>query len=382
MLNFNRHAERRVASAPGMMNQFRRRLIALFLALAVTIYASMWAADPRHWDWFTAHLGQAEHTPASTQTGPTPSGNPTESGNTTEKPVHDTQLVMTAPAATSHISSHLESNETPDGPANLVGIPDLDAKPHSVPKSDTSVKVDELGNMTENWEQVDDNSTGLLRTELTIYYQLLIKAEHSQHEKWSATAHYPSFTELIQTPSLYRGTALVLHGNALLIQEINEPSNSSHIEKTYEIWLQTRDSGNDLYRIRAIAGHQKMRLGSQRTPMSVYGYFLKRQSYAGTHGFRTSPMIVTAKVEIQKPIPRPFEQYRSYIMFGSVSLIAALALISVYLSWSDRQFEKKVIQPMLEMTPEEQANLIEMQEHAMTDAEITERDKLDFPHMK
>jgi hypothetical protein len=313
MLNFDKHQHIQAASTAKATSKYRLQLIMLFAALGITFYSAQWAANPQHWEWLVKL--EQNRQPASKSNVLTNIANDSNSENNRAK------------LLTLNVNNLLKDAE--------------------------SIEVTK-----KKYLDIDDNSTGLLRRELPAYYQMLNSARVLTDSDWEPPqVTSGSFTQLLQSPSAFRGQKFKLHGDALLITKIKETANEFGFDETFEIWLQTRDSGKDLYRIRSSSLPAGLKMGSQRSHMEIYGLFFKRQNYASKQGNRTSPMFVTARVELPKSVTAPIQKFKlEFFLAGTCFLLLMTGLVTWHYM-ADRRFEREVIHKMKELSPEEKQAL-------------------------
>lgn len=155
---------------------------------------------------------------------------------------------------------------------------------------------------------VDDQQLGIKASESEAYYRVLAHVSRlDQSFAERSSRKNVLHVNLIRDPNIYRGQLITVQGTARRIVPIPVNENEYRVKKTYEIWLTTPDSGNDLWRVVSTQVDPRLPQGEQvHVPVRFTGYFFKQYSYASQSGLHIAPLLLAADVvpyTVRKPAP-------------------------------------------------------------------------------
>ena len=247
--------------APYLNAADQRRMLALVGALAVTLFAAKWAADPNNWHWI------APPVPAA----------PADVGG----------------EDAADFSVNLGTGSPPVGVVRAVaGAGDVRPSGDGLP----------TGLMTA----AEDRKVGLSRAERGAAAAILGSLEE---EPLTADAAEPvAFPALMRDPSHYRGRPVKVAGLARGVRDLRgfpaDPGDADGERVgTVEVWLFLPDGGDNP--VRAVANRAADLPRGDRlspgVPVELDGYFFKLEGYAAESGLRVAPLILTDEVRRATP---------------------------------------------------------------------------------
>jgi hypothetical protein len=192
---------------------------------------------------------------------------------------------------------------------------------------------------------IQDNTVGIRRAEVDAYHQMLatisrlpedLRREHVDEEV--------AFTVIMLQPDEYRGRLVGITGDLHRLNEIPVMENDVGIDRLYEGWMYTEDSGNNPWRFVCAALPQGVRSGTLSLPQRIHveGYFFKRTGYASEGGQHVAPTLLARSFEVLPPpisaAPQMQSQMRNW-MLGLIGLV--IVGLGVMIAWfvaADRRY--------------------------------------------
>lgn len=188
---------------------------------------------------------------------------------------------------------------------------------------------------------VKDNTLGIRRDESDAFYEVLDRARQTPLERLQRAAPPGvQYLNIMTDPTLYRGHPVTLVGEMWRLYEFPANENLSGINKLYEAWIFTSDSGTHPTRVVCSVLDPPLQPGdAQRTPVKVTGYFFKREGYNTPGGLHVAPTILAGRLQpYRSPQAPPQADGIVSVMLTiivGVGLILATTLLSFAIS--DRQ---------------------------------------------
>ena len=277
----------------------RSRVTALVVALLLVILGIQLAADPGTWSWMF---------PAA----------PDEAGEMALEPeVASYPLAIAEPAPP---SGEIQSETTSSNGPLLEGI---------------------------DFSSIEDNTLGLRATELDVYHTLLERLRHISPQALGELAERtPNFGAVMLEPDHYRGHVFEIQGLARRILQLPAEEDAPPL---YELWVFTRDSGINPWRVVAIDIPDALPRGlhPEGIPVRLTGLFFKLQAYeTQQHEPHIAPLLLAKTVGYRPPVaPRSAASVNLVPWIISAIVVGAIGL--VILLWrvrrSDARFEQQLL---------------------------------------
>ena len=320
------------------------RMLRLVGLLALVLIAMNGAANPETWRWMFPEEG----------TGP--DGKPLPS---LEEVDFEVQLEDPDALPPDVFRSEADENET---------------QPAAVPpKTDVEncrdVRID-----PELLSGVRDNTLGVRRSEADAFYIVLAQARDVPANCLREVARDDvAFTVLMTDSDHFRGVPVSVTGEIKRLNPVQASKNPFGIEKFYESWLFTSDSGDNPYRIVTSSVPEGLPHGdiTEEVRVSVIGYFFKREGYASKDGLHTAPLLIGKTFERLPPRPAgpPALQRAAggnlpvarYLVIVATVVIVLLGLTLWQFSRSDRRFKREHFDRLAETPTEDLSRLNELQ---------------------
>lgn len=293
---------------PYLNRRDQYRLLGMVGALCLVAFGTMWASRPSSWHWLVPPDRPAPHTLNEI----------------------DFRVQSSPPGS------------LPPGAFRVVGDnEDVGAHPHS---TDGHGGVDSSSIRKDVLLPIEDNTLGLRRSELDAYQVALERADRLTRElEESGGRRDVAFTVLMLEPDNHRGQLIQIAGDLRRLTELAVPEGVS-IDRLYEGWLFTRDSGTNPYRIVCTQRPHEIPLGdltAQPVPVEVTGYFFKRYGYTSKGGQHVAPMLVARTIAVRKtPVGIPAEdgdlQVAVLLLIGLV--VTGIVLLVGWCIVSDQRY--------------------------------------------
>lgn len=192
-------------------------------------------------------------------------------------------------------------------------------------------------------DDVADDTLGIRRTEAAAYYTLLARARDMPPEGLEAAALGDvSYPLLMMEAERFRGRPLSIEGELKRLLPFEPGENNAGIERLYDAWIISADSGNSLYRVVCTEVAEGLPQGDEfrrSIPVRVTGFFFKKEGYAARNGLHTAPVLLAKRID-RIPVPAEFSSAAGlgpYLIGIVVVVAAATAAILWYYSASDRR---------------------------------------------
>lgn len=181
-------------------------------------------------------------------------------------------------------------------------------------------------------EIVKDNTIGIRREESEVFFWLL---DHARRIPSSAlersSDHEAQYINVMTEPDRFRGELITIEGDLWRLYEFDASKNDYGVEKMYEGWVFTGDSGNHPYRIVCTSIPNDFELGENlRKPVRVTGYFFKREGYRSNGGVHVAPTLIAKKISIN-PMPNGIPQTAGILpyMIGAIMAVGMALLVTI-----------------------------------------------------
>lgn len=314
--------DRRPNPSRGTIRPTRSRVTSLLVALVMVLMAIQIAADPATWSWLF----------------PKPEGESPTRADDPDDVSFDVALDSAPP---------LRPDEFVSEPEPIRG--GGEAGNESIPSSHEELIAD------IDWSLIEDNTLGLRSAEERISQELLSRLRRtpaSQLARFATPA--PTFGAVMLEPAHYRGHYFEIQGQARRVLKM--PARAVSGEEpappaTYELWVFTRDSGLNPWRVLTAEVPDALPLGfhEEGIPVRIRGLFLKRQGYETlNHALHVAPVLLAKTVDFRPgqaaKAPASPERSTSWILIAILVGGAGLALLAWRIRKTDAQFEKNMLE--------------------------------------
>ena len=277
----------------------QRRMLALVLALGLTVIAVGWAADPGHWHWIAPPPDPAAR--AAADAGPAPPPD---------------LAVRLDPAA---------------------GLPEPGRVRLAVAGADGDEEggagdADDLAALPAEFvADAEDNTLGLSLAERAAEAVILAKLRVVDPAELAAAAEPVSFGALLADPDHYRGRAVTLTGLALGIRDLGGGDDSKTGGRV-DAWFFPPTAGNRPVRAVANAAPGLPRGERLVDPVNVRvtGYFYKLQGYEAEGGLQIAPLVFAPAVRPVAPAVPAAPAELPWAVLGLALLLAAGASVLLW----------------------------------------------------
>ena len=240
----------RRAAPPFLNRRDQRRMLGLCGALAVTLFAAAWAADPANWRWIA----------------PAGGGDAADLGDVR----FDADLGGNRPAGAFRAVAAGDGGDTNGGGEDLARLPDV---------------------LTAAAEQ---RTVGLSSAERFAADVILARLRDLDPAALRAAAAPASFPVLMNEPGFFRGRAVTLTGTARGVRDLPGRGAAGAEVGTAAVWFFPPDAGNNP--VRALVNRaDSLPRGERLTdgvPVTITGYFFKLEGYEAESGLRVAPLIL------------------------------------------------------------------------------------------
>lgn len=228
-----------------------------------------------------------------------------------------------------------EDSQTPLAPDEFRAVPTNPQPSSGQPEELADPQIDK-----SLLDQVRDNTLGIRHYEADAFYTLLDHVRRvPQAAMEQAVIRDALYVNLMTDPEKYRGELVQVVGELWRCYELPVPTNRHGIQRLYEAWVFTPDSGTHPYRIVATQLGEGIRRGENlRTPVRLIGYFFKREGYETPAGLHVAPTILAKRISRHRLVQSPPRDDLAPLMLGviiAIGLILAVTLIA--LVWSDHK---------------------------------------------
>lgn len=203
---------------------------------------------------------------------------------------------------------------------------------------------------------IEDNTLGIRPIEAESFFFMLDRARQVPKETLLRAAESGTqYLNLMSDPQIYRGKPVTLVGEMWRLYEFQAEDNDYGLERLYEAWLFTSDSGSHPLRVVCSKLGPDLKTGdSQRTPVRITGYFFKREGYNSKGGLHVAPTILGGELERYVSAQAvPASDHIAPIMLGvivGIGLILGVTIISF--AWNDRRNPQQSYGRMSKLTAE------------------------------
>ena len=247
-------------TAPPFLNRRdQRRMLGLAGALAVTLFAASWAANPGNWHWIAPPAADA-----------VPAG---------DEDRFAADLRGGRPAGTFRAVAAPPDGAGDDDGDDLARLPDV---------------------LTAAAEQ---RTVGLSRAERFAADVILARLRDLDAADLRKAADPVAFPVLVDRPAAYRGRAVTLTGTARGVRDLPGRGAAGEEVGTAEVWFFPPDSAN--HPVRALAnaapGLPRGERLAEGVPVRATGYFFKLEGYEAESGPRVAPLILADAVVRLEP---------------------------------------------------------------------------------
>jgi hypothetical protein len=285
--------------------------------LVMVLIAINLAANPRNWHWLTGP-GSGNSEKAKSALPPRPAIVPQPNWQVEDDPLPPGGFRTPLP----------REAEASESPPVTSANPAQDASPDEPP---SAVPLD-----PELLATIRDDTLNIRSSEREAYLALLARARdlpHSQLER--EAARDVSYSQIISDPDLYRGKLVTLEGDLRRLVDVgglgSAPGDDTHgIQKVYEAWFFTADSGDAPYVFRCTSIPAGIPEGEKLSEkIRVTGYFFKRYQYPTVRGLYAAPMLLGKRLRWTPALvaPQTDPAVVPYILGGLTLVGTLLALI-------------------------------------------------------
>lgn len=192
---------------------------------------------------------------------------------------------------------------------------------------------------------IQDGSLGLFRVEEDVYLTALANVRQLPAEAFrEASIGSVRFPVIMSDTRPYLGKVITIQGRLEMLQHWHVPANEIGIDKLYEGWMFTPDSGNNPWRLVLAELPTGVEIGAEQDiAIEVTGYFFKRFGYPAVGSNHLAPMLIVAELKVLPPPSKTQEQEMARDMtMLAVWFIGIVAggtgLLVLYFRMSDRRY--------------------------------------------
>ena len=312
--------DRRSKAPRGPIRLPRSRVTSLLVALVMVIMAIQIAADPATWSWLF----------------PNPDG---------DNPARNEEADVSFDVALDS-APPLRPDEFVSEPEPIRG--GAESADSSIPSSHEELIAG------IDWNAIEDNTLGLRPAEVRISWELLGRLRQTPTNQLAQFAQpAPTFGAVMLEPAHYRGDYFEIQGKARRILEM--PSRAPADDEptpptTYELWVFTRDSGLNPWRVLTAEIPETLPLGfhEEGIPVRIRGMFFKRQGYETLqHALHVAPVLLAKSVDYRPGQPAKADATPERATTWILGAILIGGVVLAFLAWrlrrSDARFEKNVL---------------------------------------
>lgn len=302
--------DRPTGPTPYLNQRSQIRMLAMVATLVFVLVAIQWAAKPQSWYWL---LPPKQTLEVRTSSQPSKENAPVRMLS------QDEILVL-----------------------------NKEGSKESTIDSEDELKEDSLKPTNRTvFDLIDDNVVGIREKEIPALVELIKKIDSIQSKETSAEPMKGiGFPNLVTEPERYRGELLPISGEIVRIAEMSLPLNRLKLESIYDIWVQTSDSGQDLYRVLVKSLPKELTIDSKdrpAVPVKFQALFFKRFGYESVNGQRLAPLLVASKIEPIRLVTAN-NQDMSFVPYlltgaGGVALLVLMAVF--YFRNEDKRFRER-----------------------------------------
>lgn len=201
---------------------------------------------------------------------------------------------------------------------------------------------------------VVDRRVGLRQSEADAYFGLLAKISRlPQSVLADAEVLEANYTVLMTEPEYYRGRLVRLQGVVKRLVGFSAAENPYGVQTLYDVWLFTRDSGNNPIHIRCTEVPRGIPQGlsiSKDVEVTVTGYFFRIEGYESQGGLHTAPLVLANGLQWHEPVELTRSQKAIVPYVGTFVALVTLALVVVLWKFrrSDRAYERSHLRELAE----------------------------------
>ena len=289
---------------PFLNRRDQRRMLGLAGALALTLFAAAWAADPNNWRWIAP--GPADAAPGL------------------DGVRFDADLAGGRPAGAFRAVA-----ADPGGDAISDGE-DLSRLPSVLTAA------------------VEERKLGLSRAERFDADVILARLREIDAAELAAVADPVAFPVLVDQPAAYRGRAVTLSGVARGVRDLPGRGAAGGEVGTAAVWFFPDGAGNNPARALVNAAPDLPRGDrlADGVPVRVTGYFFKLEGYEAESGLRVAPLILADEAVRVAPavaVPATPPALPWVILAAVVAACAATGLLVRRWRAGDRAYERKTL---------------------------------------
>ena len=192
---------------------------------------------------------------------------------------------------------------------------------------------------------IEDNTLGVRRAEVEAYHLMLDQIRHVPEEVTDAQSRDDvAFTVIMLQSEDYRGQVIGIRGQLRRLTEHPVIENDRGIDRLYEGWVFTNDSGDNPWRFLCTQLPPEAEVGENISPVKarVAGYFFKRTGYLSQGGQHVAPTLLAKSFQIVPVRTKAVAEIPSGLEYGLLIGVGVLtaALMLIWGLWirSDRAF--------------------------------------------
>jgi hypothetical protein len=215
-----------------------------------------------------------------------------------------------------------------------VRIPPPDATQEIAARLDDDDSAEDSISIPSTWlATVKDNSIGIRKSESDAYYRILAKVRSTSVRELQARADPDAlYANLMASPDRFRGRPVTIVGELRNLYEYSAPSNNYGVERLYDAWIVTSESGNLPYRVVCQSIPPELKPGENLgKAVKVTGYFFKKEGYeAKSRKVQVAPTILAGRLAlyVSPNSPPPVEHVVPW-MIGVITVIGLAMLATV-----------------------------------------------------
>ncbi len=189
---------------------------------------------------------------------------------------------------------------------------------------------------------VKDNTVGIRQHEAEAYYRVLAKAKSTPLRELQAGAVRDAlYVNLMSAPDDYRGKPVTMIGELRKLSEFPAPPNDYGLDRLYDAWILTADSGTNPIRVVASSLAPELKPDeSIGQAVKVTGYFFKREGYETVERrLHVAPTLLAGSLSpyMSPQAPPPVEHVVPWMMGLFAAIGMAMLATVIGFAVSDRR---------------------------------------------
>lgn len=297
----------------GLQSSSERRLLRLVLQLCLVLLLFNQVSNPKFWASWISNRGfvsEDSNPPGTRLIQPKQNGPQLPLG------------MVTTDSPQSKTTENSNEGQTPT--TKLPGLNPLREAPVKTPEADLPFLMETLTDLDRDLPPA-------------LYYHFLDKAQKAPTSQLIRDGRSDiTFAHLYrdprEDPKKFRGELIRIEGTVRRALAFDIPENAYGLEKRYELWVFTEDSGKYPWVVELTDLPKEFPLGTEiQAKIQTSGYFLKLWAYRAQDGFRSAPVLLGHGLEWTKSdeIRVAFNNQFRWILGGFLGLFGVILTVMV-----------------------------------------------------